>query len=411
MSGFLPETDSEDELPAGWEERATLEGSVYYADHGSQRTQWTHPRTGRRKRVPPQLPFGWRRTEAADGRVAFVETATGRTSGTDPRLAFPVEERGDAPPRQRFDASSTAMHVLHGRDLSGKTAVVTGASSGIGLETARALAHHGCDVVLACRSADAAAQAIASIRAQRPSAKVHFLPLDLASLDSVREFAAALNRTRSRLDALVLNAGAFGLPHAVTADGVETLFQTNHLAHFYLCRLLEPLLVRSAPARVVVVASESHRFSLLSAENVSEERLSNTSGRGYLSPLAYNDSKLCNVLLAAELDRRLGPRGVRCNALHPGNMVASGLPRHWWPYRLLFTLVRPFTKSLEQAAATSVLCATAPELEGVGGCYFNNCCRCKPSAAAQDPALAALVWDTCEALLERALRPKGDDHP
>ncbi|CAN7997722.1 unnamed protein product, partial [Ixodes hexagonus] len=407
MSAFLPETDSEDELPAGWEERATLEGSVYYADHGARRTQWTHPRTGKRKRVPPQLPFGWRRAQGADGSETFIETATGRTSSTDPRLAFPVEEGGDVPPRQRFDASSTAMHVLHGRDLSGKTAVVTGASGGIGLETARALAHHGCDVVLACRDTDAAARAIASIRSERPSAKANVLPLDLASLSSVREFAAALCRTHPRLDVLVLNAGAFGLPHSVTGDGVETLFQTNHLGHFYLCRLLEPLLLRSAPARVVVVSSESHRFSFLSAANVSEERLNNASGRGYVSMLAYNDTKLCNLLMATELDRRLGPRGVRCNALHPGNMVASGLPRHWWPYRLLFALVRPFAKSLEQAAATSVFCAVAPELEGLGGCYFNNCYRCKPSAAAQDPRLATLVWETSEVILERALRSSG----
>lgn len=405
MSGFLPETDSEDELPAGWEERATKDGTVYYADHTSQRTQWTHPRTGKRKRVLAQLPFGWTESVGPDGTAVFVEAGTGRTSTTDPRLAFPVEEAavGTSTQRQRFDASSTAMHVLHGQDLSDKTAIVTGSNQGVGFETARALAFYGCDVVLACRNAESAAAAIAAVKKERPSARVTFLPLDLASLKSVRDFASTFGQIRTKLNILILNAGVFAIPYSVTADGIETLFQVNHLGHFYLTQLLKPLLIASAPSRVVVVSSESHRFSTLSRSTLTEERLSNTSGSGYVSMMAYNDSKLCNVLLAFHLDRRLSSKGVRCNAVHPGNMVSSGLSRHWWPYRVLFSLVRPFTKSLEQAAATSVFCAAAPELQHVGGCYFNNCCRCKPSVAAQDAVLATHLWRTCKAMVDKAL--------
>lgn len=397
MSSLLPETDSEDELPAGWEERVATDGSVYYADHLGQRTQWTHPRTGKRKRVSAQLPFGWE--HSGDG--AFVERASGRRSQTDPRLAFPVEEGGPVP-RQRFDASSTAMQVLHGRNLDGQTAVVTGGSSGIGLETALTLASHGCDVVIACRSADAVAKAIAQAKAERPSAKLSFLPLDLASLQSVRDFATAFAQQRQHLNMLILNAGVFAIPHSITEDGFERTFQVNHLAQFYLTMLLEPLLVASAPARVVVLSSESHRFSFLSAANLSEDRLSNPTGRGFYPMLVYNDTKLCNVLFAAELDRRWGPRGVRAYAVHPGNMMFTGLPRESWLYWTLFLLARPFTKSVAQGAATTVLCATAPELTDAGGAYFNNCCQCRPSAAAQDEVLAGLLWKTSQAMISRA---------
>lgn len=177
----------------------------------------------------------------------------------------------------------------------------------------------------------------------------------------------------------------------------------NHLGHFYLTMLLEPLLVASSPSRVVVLASESHRFSFLSAANLTEDRLSDPTGRGHYPMFVYNDTKLCNVLFAAELERRWGPRSIHAYAVHPGNMVFSGLPRESWLYWLLFLLVRPFTKSLEQAAATTVLCATAPDLAGAGGGYFNNCCRCKPSAAAQDEVLAELLWRTSQAMVSRCV--------
>lgn len=396
MSSLLPETDSEDELPAGWEECVASDGSVYYADHLGQRTQWVHPRTGKRKRVAQRLPFGWERS----GDGAFVERASGRRSQTDPRLAFPVEEGA---PRQRFDASSTAMQVLHGRNLDGQTAVITGGSSGIGLETALTLASHGCDVIIACRSADAVTKAIAQAKAKKPSTKLSFLPLDLASLKSVRDFATALAQQRQCLHILILNAGVFAIPYSVTEDGFERTFQVNHLGHFYLTMLLEPLLLASAPARVVVLSSESHRFSFLSSANLSEDRLSNPTGQGFYPMLAYNDTKLCNVLFAAELDRRCGPRGVRAYAVHPGNMVFTGLPRESWLYWALFLLVRPFTKSIAQAAATTVLCATAPELADAGGAYFNNCCQCRPSVAAQDEVLAGLLWKTSQAMIGRAV--------
>lgn len=149
--------------------------------------------------------------------------------------------------------------MLHGQDLSGKIAVVTGANTGIGFETARSLAYFGCRVLLACRSKERAEEAIEKIRAERNAAgeRCSFVPLDLASLESVKQAAQIIKSQVDRIDMLILNAAVFALPHTQTVDGLETLFQVCHLSHFYLCELLEDLLVNRT--RVIVVSSESHR--------------------------------------------------------------------------------------------------------------------------------------------------------
>lgn len=150
----------------------------------------------------------------------------------------------------------------------------------------------------------------------------------------------------SPLNILILNAGTAFLPHRLTTDGYETTFQVNHLSQFYLTKLLEQKLISSAPARVVVVSSESHRFSTISIETLSEEWLSPPSHNNFISIMAYNDSKLCNILFSNELNRRLSNYGVHCSACHPGNLISSGISKNWWVMRLLYTFVRPFTKSL-----------------------------------------------------------------
>lgn len=404
MASLLPETDSEDELPPGWEERTTLDGKVYYANHESKSTQWTHPRTGKKKKVAGELPFGWERQTTEDGHAFFVDHINKKTTYVDPRLAFAVEEK-DSPTdiRQRFDASTSALQILHGRDLSGKVAVVTGANCGIGFETAKSLAYHGCDVYFACRNEKLALAAINKVKNERPNASLHFIPLDLSRFASILNFYKQFILRERRLHILVLNAAVMGLPHTLTEDGLEITFQVNHLGHFYLLKLFEQVLLNSAPARVVAVSSESHRFSTIMKANISEERLSPTTGKNFISMCAYNDSKLLNILFSNELNRRLSDKGVTSSALHPGNLVGSSLARNWWLYRLLYIIAWPFTKSLQQAAATSVYCATVYELEGVGGMYFNNCCRCKPSASADDADLAKTLWAISEHMIEKVL--------
>ncbi|XP_060041108.1 WW domain-containing oxidoreductase isoform X2 [Erinaceus europaeus] len=433
----LDDTDSEDELPPGWEQRSTKDGWVYYAKrpktkmlvvrgfnrlislhlpeqkeredivpgHTEEKTQWEHPKTGKRKRIAGDLPYGWEQETDDNGQVFFVDHINKRTTYLDPRLAFTVDDNPTKPTaRQKYDGSTTAMEILQGRDFSGKVVIVTGANSGIGFETAKSFALHGAHVILACRNMARANEAVLRILEEWHKAKVEAMTLDLALLRSVQHFAEAFKAKNVSLHVLVCNAAAFALPWSLTKDGLETTFQVNHLGHFYLVQLLQDVLCRSAPARVVVVSSESHRFTDISDSSgkLDLSRLS-PSKNDYWAMLAYNRSKLCNILFSNELHRRLSPRGVTSNAVHPGNMMYSAIHHNWWVYTLLFTLARPFTKSMQQGAATTVYCAAAPELEGLGGMYFNNCCRCTPSSEAQNEETARALWALSERLVQEGL--------
>nr|XP_033798020.1 WW domain-containing oxidoreductase isoform X4 [Geotrypetes seraphini] len=160
----LDDTDSEDELPPGWEERSTKDGWLYYANHVEEKTQWEHPKTGKRKRVVGDLPYGWEQETDENGHIYFVDHLNKRTTYLDPRLAFTVDDNPLKPSsRQKYDGNTTAMDILQGCGLTGKVAIVTGANSGIGFETARSLALHGAHVVLACRNIARANEATGKI--------------------------------------------------------------------------------------------------------------------------------------------------------------------------------------------------------------------------------------------------------
>ncbi|XP_029464025.1 WW domain-containing oxidoreductase [Rhinatrema bivittatum] len=403
----LDDTDSEDELPPGWEERSTKDGWLYYANHIEEKTQWEHPKTGKRKRVVGDLPYGWEQETDENGHLYFVDHLNKRTTYLDPRLAFTVDDNPSKPStRQKYDGNTTAIDILQGCDLTGKVVIVTGANSGIGFETARSLALHGALVVLACRNVARATEAMRKILDEWHKAKVEAMTLDLSSLRSVQRFAEAFKAKNLPLHILICNAGVFASPWTLTADDLESTFQVNYLGHFHLVQLLQDVLRQSAPARVVMVSSESHRFTdIKDTSGKLDLNLLSPSKSEYWGMLAYNRSKLCNILFSNELNRRLSPYGVTSNAVHPGNMMYSALHRNWWVYTLLFTLARPFTKSMQQGAATTIYCATTPELESLGGMYFNNCCRCLPSQEAQNEVTAAALWELSERLVqERAGR-------
>jgi retinol dehydrogenase 12 len=277
-------------------------------------------------------------------------------------------------------------------DLAGRTFIVTGANSGIGRITAMALAGRGAQVFLGCRSVDKGESVAAPLRAG--GGKVEVLALDLADLSSVRDAAAAFLARDLPLHGLINNAGLAGT-RALTRDGFELTFGVNHLGHFLLTRLLEARLRASAPARVVNVASGAHRGARGIDFTVLREP-----ARSPGALREYSVSKLANVLFTRELARRWAGSGVTAYALHPG-VVATGIWRRVpGPLRWLITR---FMISPEEGAGTTIFCATAPELAGVSGRYYERQGESTPSVVAQDDALAARLWDESEKLV--GLRP------
>ncbi|XP_044595631.1 WW domain-containing oxidoreductase isoform X2 [Cotesia glomerata] len=403
MASVLNDSDSEDELPPGWEERATADGNVYYVNHFEKSTQWIHPRTSSKKMVAGELPPGWEKCTTDNGKTLFIDHLKCTTTYTDPRLAFAVEYRDPSQSvRQRFDASSSALSVLHGKDLRNKVALITGSNTGIGFETAKSLAVHGCTVIMACRNSKKAADAIRKIKSIRNNATCEALFMDLSSLRNVKNAVNEFKQKFRALDILILNAGIFAHPYSLTEDGYEQTFQVNYLSQYYLTVLLEDHLKISTDSRVVVVASESHRFSsILTREDIYQLKLSPSIFK-YWPMDAYNNSKLCNIVFAQELAKRWP--SVSVFSCHPGNMVFTDLPRYSCFYKVLFALVRPFTKSLQQAASTVVFCATASELEGLSNMYFSNCYRCKPSDTSLNLSLASKLWSISQDMIATATK-------
>jgi len=256
---------------------------------------------------------------------------------------------------------------------------------------------------MACRNYENTREQIDKIKGIKPTASVDFVHLDLESLQSVKNCANEVLIKYSRLDCLICNAGIFGAGFALTEDNYERTFQVNHLAQFYLILLLKPLLMATPFSKIVILSSESHRGSLLDAENISEDYLSPKTARNFLAFLAYNDTKLCNCVIATEIHKRWSREKVSCNSVHPGNLISTGLSRHWWFYRVLFSLVRPFTKSLQQGATTTVWAATAEELVGVSGQYLNNCWLCTPSVKVHDDQLGQRLWSLSVAMIEKVV--------
>lgn len=195
--------------------------------------------------------------------------------------------------------------------IDGKVVIITGANSGIGKETAIDLAKRGGKIYIACRDVKRGEDALREIREKSESEKVHFLQLDLASLDSVREFAKRFHELESQLHILINNAGVMAMPRATTKDGFEMQLGTNHLGHFLLTNLMVDILKASAPSRVVVVSSILHRIGTIKKDDLNSEK-------SYWKWTVYGQSKLANVLFARELSKRLQGTGVTANSLHPG---------------------------------------------------------------------------------------------
>ncbi|MFR9794785.1 SDR family NAD(P)-dependent oxidoreductase [Streptomyces sp. MS06] len=303
------------------------------------------------------------------------------------------------PVKSPFDRHSTASEVIEGVGLAGRRAIVTGATSGIGVETARALAAAGAEVTLAVRRPDAGEEVAAALRERTGNDAVRTARLDVADLDSVHAFTSAW---RGPLHILVNNAGIMMPPELERGmRGQEQQFATNYLGHFALTVGLHGALADAGGARVVTVSSSGHLFSPVVFDDL-DFRF-----RPYDALTAYGQSKTAEVLLAVEADRRWSAEGIRANALHPG-AIATNLQRHTGGLRT----PEPYRKTVEQGAATSVFLAASPLVEGVGGRYFEDVAQApvvdaRPTALgvpavaryALDAANAERLWKTATGIL------------
>jgi len=311
-----------------------------------------------------------------------------------------------------FGATSTTDEVLQGIKLTGKRVLVTGVSAGLGIETARALAAHGAEVIGAARDLSKAQAATEQVRAQAMNGgSLNLVQIDLASLASVRRCADGLLAAGKPFDVIIANAGVMACPKGATVDGFETQFGTNHLGHFVLVNRIASLL--GPGSRLVNLSSAGHRYADVDLEDPNFEHTP------YAEFTAYGRSKTANVLFAVEFDRRHKASGVRAAAVHPGG-IRTELSRHL-TRDVLDKLIAeinasqpkgaaPFSyKSIPQGAATSVWAACVADAEAIGGRYCEDCHVAEAASApglrmgvqpyALDPQRARALWQKSEELV------------
>ncbi|KAL7844122.1 hypothetical protein SRHO_G00226610 [Serrasalmus rhombeus] len=278
--------------------------------------------------------------------------------------------------------------------LTGKTAIVTGANTGIGKFIALDFARRGARVILACRSEARGTAALQDIRQRSGNQNVHLRLIDTSSLESVRKFAAQILQEEKELHILVNNAAASGLPRGITPDGLEVSFATNHIGPFLLTNLLLDLLKKSAPARIVNISSVNHWRGKVDLSHFRGDNLT------YRMDSVYNHTKLHNIIWTNELARRLQGTGVTANSLHPGVVMTEVMRHYNWLVRLIFNTIGIFFfKSSEEGAVSAIYCAVAEETEGITGKYFDSdCSLVLPAPEARDPAVAAKAFEYCERL-------------
>lgn len=276
-----------------------------------------------------------------------------------------------------FGATTTADEVLAGKDLSGKTVLVTGGSSGLGQETARAMAAKGAHVIISARNPAQIEDAVAAIKADVPDAQLETLTCDLASLESIKAAGTEANQRFDKIDILINNAGVMACPKMQTSDGFEMQFGTNHLGHFALTKHLMPLVEAGSDKRIVNLSSRGHHIS---PANLDDPHFETTE---YTPWESYGRSKTANILFTKGLEDRFADKGVHAYAVHPGG-IQTNLGRHLTEEDMAFlrkrmeeqakeTGVATMFKSISEGAATQVWAATAAELEGQGGVYCEDC--------------------------------------
>jgi len=280
--------------------------------------------------------------------------------------------------------------MTSGIDMTGRTCMITGATSGIGQAAALELARLGASLVLVGRNPERGEQALKEVRRASRVGDVTLLLADLSSQAEIRRLAADFLATGRPLHVLLNNAGVINLRREESGDGIETTFAVNHLAYFLLTRLLLERLKESAPARVVNVASDAHR----GAGRLDFDDLE--SRRRYSAMRVYGRSKLANILFTRELARRVEGTGVTANSIHPGFVGSNFAKNNGLLGIAAMTLLRPFARSPEKGAETAIYLCASPEVESVTGEYFQDCRPHQPRPFALDDKDAHLLWDVSE---------------
>jgi len=313
-----------------------------------------------------------------------------------------------------FGSASTAEEVTAGVDATNLTAIVTGATNGIGKETARVLALRGANVIIPARTLESGQKVKESLADQVPSSKLHVMEMDLSSLSSVRNFARSFNTSHKHLNILINNAGIMACPYQLSEDGIELQFATNHVGHFLLTSLLLDKMKSTASetgvqGRIINVSSVAHKRS----DGTCFE-LKKLNDKARYSPfIAYSHSKLANILHANELSRRFQEEGcdLTANSLHPG-VIFTNIVRYIAGNSVLLPILSPLAKlvlkGVPQGAATTCYLALHPDLKNVSGKYFADCNEATPTAVARDTELAKKLWLLSEELVgtNAASRPE-----
>ncbi|KAJ3671659.1 hypothetical protein LUZ60_007738 [Juncus effusus] len=312
-----------------------------------------------------------------------------------------------------FGFHSTAEEVTQGIDASNLTAIVTGATSGIGKETARVLALRGAKVIIPARTVENGMKVKESLLEENRDLKFQVMEMDVSSLDSVRNFAKSFNSSNKHLNILINNAGIMACPFQLSKDGIELQFATNHLGHFLLTNMLLEKMKTTAKetgikGRIINVSSTAHTRS--DGSHFSLDKLNDQSN--YKAFRAYADSKLANILHANELSSHLEEEGslVTANSLHPG-LIITNIGRHLnvngTILSLIGNLVKPVCKNIPQGAGTTCYLALHPSLKDVSGKYFVNSNETMPTKEARDMSLARNLWNFSQELVDKSNQQKN----
>ncbi|CAL2038838.1 unnamed protein product [Caenorhabditis brenneri] len=314
--------------------------------------------------------------------------------------------------KRQFHSRTHALEALEGISLNGKTIAITGTTSGIGVETARALVLKGAHIVMMNRNITESEKQKRRFIEEKPSAQIDIVECDLNSLASVKKAAQVYLQNGWPLHGLILNAGVMGPSNKMTSDGFEAHFGINHVAHFMLLRDLLPILRSPAPSRLVILSSNLSKNTGIDSKSPLEQKVDTLCPKeaSKIFFRLYSYSKMCNMLTAFKVHRDEYSNGISTYSVHPGSGVRTSLQRDTGFQSIMHFFSYPFTKNISQGAATSVYCVAHPEVKEASGRYWESCWddeKTLDKKVARDEELQDALWKKTEELIEEWERKNG----